>query len=53
MPEPDDAPQALSKDEEAKRTNDYLQDQMSYLKSRFAHERRKLERRSFARKRDD
>jgi hypothetical protein len=52
MPESQDASPVISKEEEATRTNDYLQDQMSYLKSRFAHERRKLEERSFARKRD-
>ncbi len=44
---------APDNEEEAVRTNDYLKDQMNYLKSRFADERRKLEQRSFARKRDD
>lgn len=52
MPERDDALQEPNK-EDAERTSDYLQDQMSYLKARFAHEKRRLELRSFARKRDD
>lgn len=53
MPQSDDPSLKQGEDKEASRTNDYLKDQMNYLKSRFAYERRKLEERSFARKRDD
>ena len=53
MQQSDDPNLETPEEQEASRTNDFLQDQMNYLKSRFAHERRKLEARSFARKRDD
>ena len=52
MPELDAPRPERQTEEEASRTSDFLKDQMDYLKSRFAHERRKLEERTFARRRD-